>query len=96
MEKLALDSLPPGDDREYLSRNLDPQRFKQIEKKYDNDGDAARRLVNYLNIADALRLATKEGSIRLDDDVIKNLVADYGDVKKLASVKRECMRILGA
>jgi hypothetical protein len=62
-----------------------------------------------LNIADILRLATKAGTMRLDDDVIKaikdvrdrashakeNIVDDYACVKRLATVKRECLRILG-
>jgi hypothetical protein len=62
-----------------------------------------------VNISDILKLAVKAGTIQLDDQVIKimketrdgsahpleNLVAEYGDVKKLAEVKRECLRILG-
>jgi hypothetical protein len=109
VERLALDSLSPADDREYLSRSIDLQRFQQIERQYKRDGDAARSLFNYLNISDILKLGVKEGSIRLDDSVIKdmknvrdggahaleNLVADYNDVQRLANVKRECLRILG-
>jgi hypothetical protein len=110
VERLALDSVRPvkGSD-EYLRRNLPPQRFQQIERQYKRAGDAARSFFNYLNIADLLRLAIKEGSIRVDEHVIKdmkrmrdgaahvleNLVADYDDVQKLANVRRECLRVLG-
>ena len=110
VERLALDSIAPGDDREYLSRNLDPKRVQQIEGQYKRDGDAARSLFNYLNIADILRLAVKEGSIQLDESVIKDmknvrdraahvlesLVDDYTGVQKLGNVRRECLRILRA
>jgi hypothetical protein len=109
LERQALKSIQPSNDREYLSRNLDPLRFKQIEEQFKRAGDAARSLFNYLNISDILKLAVKAGTIRMDDEVIKamretrdgaahpleNLVARYGDVEKLAKVKRECLRILG-
>ena len=111
VERLALDSLRPvkGSD-EYLRSNLPPQRFQQIEHQYKRAGDAAQSLFNYLNIADILRLAIKEGSIRLDERVIKdikrvrngaahaleNLVADHDDLQRLANVRRECLRVLGA
>jgi hypothetical protein len=109
LERHALSSTPQKNDREYLSKNLDPSRFTQIDKQYKRDGDAARSLFNYLNISDILRLAVKAGSIQLDDHVIKttkeirdgaahaseNIVADFESVKKLAIVKRECLRILG-
>lgn len=109
LERHALSSIPQKNDREYLSKNLDPSRFPQIDKQYRRDGDAARSLFNYLNISDILRLAVKAGTIVLDDNVIKamkdtrdgaahaseNIVADFKSVKKLAEVKRECLRILG-
>jgi len=108
LERQALNSIPRKDDREYLSKNLDPSRFAQIDRQYKRDGDAARSLFNYLNISDILRLAVKAGMIQLDDNVIKamkdirdgaahaseNIVADYESVKRLAMVKRECLRIL--
>jgi hypothetical protein len=110
LERQVLSSLRRNDDREYLSRNLDPSRFAQIAQQYKRDGDAARSLFNYLNISDILRLAVKAGTIQVDDDVIKamkktrdeaahaseNIVADYNAVSRLAKVKRECLRILGA
>ena len=110
LERQALSSIPRQDDREYLRKSLDSSRFAQIKQQYKRDGDAARSLFNYLNISDILRLATKEGTIQLDDTVIKamkeardgashvseSIVADFESVKKLASVKRECLRILGA
>lgn len=109
LERHALSSIPQRNDREYLSKNLDPSRFTQIDKQYKRDGDAARSLFNYLNVSDILRLAVKAGTIQLDDNVIKtmkdirdgaahaseNIVADFESVKKLATVKRECLRILG-
>lgn len=109
LERQALISIPRTNDREYLRNNLDPSRFAQIENKYKRDGDAARSLFNYLNIADILRLATKAGTIQLDDEVIstvkdvrdkashaiENIVVDHPSVKRLATVKRECLRILG-
>jgi hypothetical protein len=109
LERHALKSIHSSDEREYLRRNLDPPRFKQIEDQYKRAGDAARSLFNYLNISDILKLAVKAGTIQIDDEVIKamketrdgaahpleNLVAHYSDVEKLAQVKRECLRILG-
>ena len=55
-----------------------------------------------------LRLARRAGKLEIEEDAIKaikevrdgaahvseNLVSDYADVKKLAHVKNECMRIL--
>jgi hypothetical protein len=110
LERQVLSSIRRNDDREYLSRNLDPSRFAQIAQQYKRDGDAARSLFNYLNISDILRLAVKAGTIQIDDDVIKamkkardeaahaseNIVADYRAVNRLAKVKRECLRILSA
>jgi hypothetical protein len=110
LEREVLSSIPRNDDRDYLSRNLDPRRFAQVTRQYKRDGDAARSLFNYLNISDILRLAVKAGTIQIDDDVIKamkkardeaahaseNIVADYRAVNRLAKVKRECLRILSA
>jgi hypothetical protein len=109
LERQVLSSIRQIDDREYLSKNLDPNRFAQIAQQYKRDGDAARSLFNYLNISDILRLAVKAGTIQIDDDIIKavkkarddaahaseNIVADYHAVSRLAKVKRECLRILG-
>jgi hypothetical protein len=109
LEREVLSSIPRNDDRDYLSRNLDPRRFAQITRQYKRDGDAARSLFNYLNISDILRLAVKAGTIQMADDAIKamketrddaahaseNIVADYHAINRLAKVKRECLRILG-
>lgn len=109
LERHALSAIPQKSDREYLSKNLEPIRFSQVEKQYKRDGDAARSLFNYLNVSDILRLAVKAGTLLLDDDIIKamkeirdgaahaseNIVADFRSVKKLATVKRECLRVLG-
>jgi hypothetical protein len=110
LERQVLSSIRRNDDREYLRKNLDPNRFAQITKQYKRDGDAARSLFNYLNISDILQLAVKAGTIRIDNDIIKamketrdgaahaseNIVPDYEAVNRLAKVKRECLRVLGA
>lgn len=110
VERAALDSIRGRDDRESLKRDLDPLRFAQIGVAYKRTGDAARSLVGYLNISDLLRLAAKAGNIHVEESVVKamrgarngaahvskNLVSSYDDVKKLAEVKGECLRLLGA
>jgi hypothetical protein len=110
LERVALDSIQGRDDRDSLRRDLDPKRFEQIEGAYKRTGDAARSLVSYLNISDLLRLAAKAGTIQVEEDVLKvmkdmrdgaahvskNLASSYADVRKLAHVKRECLRVLGA
>jgi hypothetical protein len=110
LERVALDSIQGRDDRESLKRDLDLSRFQQIEAAYKRTGDAARSLVSYLNISDLLKLAAKAGLIDVEEGVLtamkdvrdgaahssNNLVSSYPDVKKLASVKRECLRVLGA
>jgi hypothetical protein len=110
LERVALDSVRGRDDRESLKRDLDLGRFKQIENAYKRTGDAARSLSTYLNISDLLRLAAKADTIHIEEGVVKtikdvrdasahpsnNLISDYSDVKNLADVKRECLRVLGA
>jgi len=109
IERMALNSIRGRDDRESLKRDLDPLRFKQIEDAYKRAGQAARSLVSYLNVSDLLRLAGKDGTIHIEDKVIKemktvrdgsahvseNLVSTYADVPRLGRVKRDCLRILG-
>jgi hypothetical protein len=110
LERVALDSIQGRDDRESLKRALEPKRFEQIEGAYKRTGDAARGLASYLNISDLLRLAAKAGTVDVEESVVtamkdvrdgaahpsNNLVSSYPDVKKLAHVKRECLRVLGA
>jgi hypothetical protein len=71
---------------------------------------AARTLVSYLNISELSGLAALAGTIHVENEVAKamlgardgashaskNLVSSYGDVKNLAEIKRECLRVLGA
>ena len=109
LERHALNSLKRLDDRQYLMENLDEARFKQVVSRYKRAGDAARSLFNYLNISDILKLAVKAGTIQIDSGTIKamkdtrnasahpleHLVSQYSDVKNLAMVRRECLRILG-
>jgi len=66
--------MPRKPDPEYLSRNLEPSRFAQIDRRYKRDGDAARSLLNYLNISDILRLAVKAGTIQMNEDAIKAII----------------------
>jgi len=110
IERVALDSVQGRDDRESLKKDLAPARFKQIEDAYKRTGDAARSLSTYLNISDLLRLAAKADAIHIEEGLVRvikgvrdasahpsnNLISDYSDVKKLADVKRECLRVLGA
>lgn len=94
---------------DFLSQNLPESRLLQVKQAYKRAGDAGRSLVSYLNIADLLRLAVRADAMLLDDahiraikdvrdgaaHVSEDLVLTYGDVKKLAQVKRECLRLLG-
>jgi hypothetical protein len=109
LERKLLNAIRREDDKEYLSRNLDPDRFEQIVRQYKRHGDAARNLFSYLNISDILQLAVKTRKLQMESDTIRsakrfrngaahpslNLVANYLEVKKLGAVKRECLRILG-
>jgi hypothetical protein len=111
LERVALDSIRGKDDREFLKKNLSPARFNHIEEKYKDAGEAARSLVSYLNIRELLRLAATAGTIHVEESVAKamlsardgashaskNLVSKHpDDVKDIAKVKRECLRVLGA
>ena len=105
----ALENLLPGDERAYLKEKLSPERFKKIEGMYKRDGDNGRSLMTYLNLADLLRLAVSDGEIQLDETSIR-LMKDVRDwaahvlydlhpetaVRNLATVKRECLRLLGS
>jgi hypothetical protein len=109
LERKLLNAIQREDAKEYLSRNLDPDRFEQIVRQYKRHGDAARNLFSYLNISDILQLAVKTRNLRMESDTIRaakrfrngaahpslNLVGNYHEVKKLGTVKRECLRILG-
>ncbi len=110
VERFAIESVKPRLSDEYLKAVLGEARFKQIECWYKRSGDAGQSVINYLNIADALKLARRAGFLHMEDDVIgaikdardgaahalENLVADYTDVSKLAEMKRQCLQILGA
>ncbi len=109
LERTALNSIHSTSDRESLKKDLPEQRFEQIEKAYKRAGRAARNLLGYLNLSDILQLAAKRGHMSVEDRFIKaikkvrdgaahsteNLVSSYDDVKTLANVKRECLRVLG-
>ncbi|MGH9739392.1 MAG: hypothetical protein ACRD4X_12535 [Candidatus Acidiferrales bacterium] len=109
LERTALNSIHSTSDRESLKKDLPEQRFEQIEKAYKRAGRAARDLLGYLNLSDMLQLAAKRGHVSVEGRFIKamkkvrdgaahsteNLVSSYDDVKTLANVKRECLRVLG-
>lgn len=109
VERMALNSIHNASDRESLKKDLPEQRFEQIEKAYKRAGRAARDLLGYLNLSDILQLAAKRGHMSVEGRFIKamkkirdgaahsteNLVSSYDDVKTLANVKRECLRVLG-
>jgi|HubBroStandDraft_2_1064218.scaffolds.fasta_scaffold00416_2 hypothetical protein len=109
LERMALNLMQGRTNAEALRRELDPHRFRQIESAYKRAGRAARDLVSYLNLSDLLQLAVKAGAMSVEVRLIKgmkkvrdgaahsseNLVSSYDDVKALAHVKRECLRVLG-
>jgi len=108
VERLALDSLRPRDERAYLEEKLGGIRFRQVDQMYKRAGDNGRSLLTYLNIADILRLAVSNGAIQLDDtsfplmkevrDWAAHVLCDLAPetaVRHLAIVKRECLRLLG-
>jgi hypothetical protein len=108
VERTALHLVKPRLNDEFLEAALGAPRFAQIQYAYRRAGDAGQSPINYLNIADMLRLARRAGKLEIDDDAIKavkdvrdgaahvseNLVSDYDDVKRLAEVKRQSFRIL--
>jgi len=108
VECFALESVKTRLTDEFLEEILGKSRFTQIQKLYRDTGDAGQSIINYLNIADALRVARAGGKLEIEDSVIhavkhvrngtahvpENLVSDYSDVRKLAQVKRQCLRIL--
>lgn len=105
-ERLALETLRTGAEREYLEQKLSPERFKQVERIYRRAGDNGRTLMTYLNLADILRLAVSDGSLLLDEGSLKMMkdVRDWAAhvqydlppetaVQNLATVRRECLRL---
>jgi hypothetical protein len=108
VERLALDSLRIKDEVAYLEARLSPERLKQLMHMYKRAGDKGRSLLTYLNIADILALAAQDAALSVDANSIRlmrrirnwtthpfDLPADTG-VEQLASVKNECLRLLGA
>jgi hypothetical protein len=109
VERFALDSLEPNLSDEYLSCVLGGSRMKQVKDAYKRAGDAGQSIYNYFNISDLLRLASEAGTIHIEDHTIKsmkdvrdgaahvmeNLVDECKPPRRLAEVKRECVRLLG-
>jgi len=110
IERFALDSVRAKFDDDFLQQVLGQSRFQQVKRFYKQSGDAGQSVINYLNIADVLKLAKAAKSFDIENDTVRaikcvrdgaahvseNLVSNYDDVRKLADVKRESMRILGA
>jgi hypothetical protein len=110
VERTALNLVKPRLNNEFLEAALGAPRFAQIQFAYRRAGDAGQSPVNYLNIADMLRLARRAGKLQIDDDAIKsikevrdgaahvseNLVSNHVDVKRLAEVRRQSIRHPGA
>jgi hypothetical protein len=108
VERFALDSVKPRLTEDYLKVGLGTPRFEQVQRAYKNAGDAGQSLINYLNIADVLRLARRAGILEIEEGLIQavknvrdgashvseNLVSEYGDVNKLAQVKSQCLQLL--
>jgi hypothetical protein len=108
LERFALDSVRSRLTEEYLKEGLGSPRFEQVQNFYRRAGDAGQSVINYLNIADALKLARRAGTLDIDESVIRdvkdvrdgaahvleNLVSGSRDVEKLAQVKRQCLQVL--
>lgn len=108
VERFALDSVKPKLTDNYMKEKLGSPRFEQIQGFYKRSGDAGQSVINYLNIADILKLACAAGTLKIDEGLIKavkdvrdgaahvleNLVSHYSDVRTLAQVKSECLRVL--
>ena len=108
VERFALESVRTGLTNAFLNETLGENRFGQIQRAYERSGDAGQSVINYLNIADALKLAREGGKLEIEDcliqaikrvrdgaaHVLENLVSDYSDVKTLADVKSQCLRVL--
>lgn len=108
LERFALDSVRQRLTSDFLKATLGELRFVQLEQFYRRAADAGQSVVNYLNISDTLKLAKRAGTLEIDEGLIKpikevrdgaahvleNLISNYPDVKKLAEVKRQCLRTL--
>jgi hypothetical protein len=102
VERFALDSVRPKLTNSFLEEVLGTPRFEQVQSYYERAGDAGQSIINYLNIADVLRLAQTAETLRIDENliqpiksardgaahVLENLVSNYSDVHTLAEVKR--------
>lgn len=108
VERFALDSVKPRLSDKFLEACLGTPRFDQIQSSYRRAGDAGQSPINYLNIADILKLALRAGVLEIQESVVgavkdvrdgaahvsEYLVSEYSDVTKLAHVKGECLRVL--
>jgi hypothetical protein len=107
VERFALESVRSRLTDEFLKETLGIERLVQVQRYYQRAGDAGQSLINYLNIADILKLARRAGTVDIEESAIQvvkgirdgaahvseNLVSGYSDVAKLAQVKNQCLRI---
>lgn len=109
VERQTLEGVRFVDERAYIIEELGLDRFKQIEAMYKRAGDNGRNLMTYLNLADILRLAVRNGSLQLDEPSIKMMkqvrdwaahvlydLPDETAVCTLGTVKAECLRVLAS
>ena len=108
VERFALESVKTRLTDDFLKVTVGELRFAQIHRAYERSGDAGQSVINYLNISDVLKLARVAGTLDIDEALIssvkhvrngaahvsENLVSDYYDVKRLAQVKGESLRLL--
>lgn len=108
VERSALESVKTRLTDKFLKDTLGEPRFERIHQSYKRSGDAGQSIINYLNIADILKLARSAGTLEIDEGLIKavkdvrdgaahvleNLVSDSNDVMKLGQVKSASLRIL--
>lgn len=109
VERFALDAVRSRLTDDYLKAVLGISRFEQVRKMYERSGDAGQSVINYLNVADILKLGKRAGAVQVDDSMIQkikwardgaahaleNLVAEHADIERLAEVKRHCSKMLG-
>jgi hypothetical protein len=102
VERFVLDAVRPRLTNEYLEVSLGKDRFGRVQSAYKNAGDAGQNLINYLNIADILRLARRAGILEIEENVVlavkdarngaahvsENLVSDYDDVQEAGASEK--------
>jgi hypothetical protein len=110
VERVAFNVITQAGGDACVRKKLDPVRLSQVEGSQSRSGDAARNLLSFLNIADMLRIGQALGRLSIEEHVVKEIktvrdgaahvsdefITSKADVRRLNSVKRECLRILGS